>query len=329
MKLASPEEIRRGVTAHDPGKCYHGYTLYNSRHTEVANLIDLEGNVIHRWSYPQGYTWHYTELLPNGHLCAIVKEEMLLELDWEGDLFRKMDITAHHDFDRLDNGNTVVLCRRDNYYVIELTPDDRIVWEWHPSDHLEELRGLIDFRFPPSDLDWTFMNTVEVLPDSPLGRMDLRFRMGNVLFSTRNVNAIGVIDKETGAVAWAWGPGVLDRQHMPTMLDNGHILVYDNGTFRGYTRILELDPQAEEIVWEYKADPPESFFSPTRGSSQRLPNGNTFIAESDSGRLLEVTPEGEIVWEFWNPDRTEDGRRMPLYRSMRYPPDFVEQFILK
>ena len=75
------------------------------------------------------------------------------------------------------------------------------------------------------------------------------------------------------------------------------------------------------------ADPPESFFSPTRGSNQRLPNGNTFIADSDNGRLFEVTTEGEIVWEFLNPDVTKAGKRMPLYRSMRHSTEFVKRLL--
>ena len=114
---------------------------------------------------------------------------------------------------------------------------------------------------------------------------------------------------------------------MPTMLPNGHILIYDNGNQLKRTRILELDPLTQKIVWEYVADPPTSFYSPTRGSSQRLPNGNTFIAESDSGRLFEVTPTGEIVWEFMNPDIQANGRRMPLYRAIRYSRELVEELV--
>ncbi len=40
-----------------------------------------------------------------------------------------------------------------------------------------------------------------------------------------------------------------------------------------------------------------------RSAQERLPNGNTLITESDGGRLLEVTPAGEIVWEYLNPVR--------------------------
>jgi len=334
-----------GVTIYKPEKCYQSYTLYSSRQTEKAHLIDMEGNIVHSWSYPQGFTWHYAELLPNGNLCAIIKEDesrndgMLIELDWENNLVRRMDVPAHHDLERLENGNTIVLCReyvsneavysddtKSDYYV-EITPDDKIVWEWHTAQHALKLKKFVDVDFPRKNRDWAHTNTVEEIPDNDLAKEDPRFKKGNIIFSMRNVDTIGVIDKATGEVVWAWGPGVLDKQHMPTILENGNILVYDNGTARKYTRILEMDPRTGGIVWEYKADPPKSFFSPTRGSNQRLPNGNTFIADSDNGRLFEVTPEGEIVWEFLNPDATKAGKRMPLYRSMRHSTEFVERLL--
>ncbi len=331
-----------GVTIKKLDKCDHSYTLYSSRQTEVAHLIDITGREVHRWSYKQGQTWHYAEMLPNGHLVAIIKEVegkfpgMIIELDWESNLVWKADVPAHHDFERLPNGNTIVLCREyvknpkiregtiKSDWLVELTPDNKRVWEWHIDRHIEEIARLVPVKLPRPERDWAHTNTVESLPDTPLGRKDPRFRAGNILFSARNIDTIGVIDKKTKKVVWAWGPGVLDRQHMPTMLPNGHILVYDNGMHRGYTRIVEMDPATGKIVWQYRADPPESFFSPTRGSNQRLPNGNTFIAESDSGRLFEVTPSGEIVWEFLNPDRWgKKNRRQPLYRAIRYPSELV------
>jgi archaeosine-15-forming tRNA-guanine transglycosylase len=44
-----------------------------------------------------------------------------------------------------------------------------------------------------------------------------------------------------------------------------------------------------------------------RGDQQRLTNGNTLITESEGGRILEIAPDGEIVWEFINPVRNDDG----------------------
>ncbi len=335
--MVSQQEIKQGITIYKPEKCYGGYVLYNSRQLEVANLIDLQGNLIHSWAYPQGYSWHYAELLPNGHLGAIIKEQenqvagMLIELDKDSRLVRQFDVAAHHDFEWLENGNVIILCReyvdhkavyelgtaKSDYYV-EITPDDQIVWEWHADQHALGLTRFVQLEFPRPDKDWAHTNTIEVLPDNPSAQKDARFKKGNIVFSMRHVDTIGVIDKDTGQVIWAWGPGILEKQHMPTMLENGNFLVYDNGCATGRTRIIEMNPLTQEIVWEYAADPPDSFFSFARGSNQRLPNGNTFIADSDNGRLFEITSEGEIVWEFWNPDKTRSGKRMSLYRSMRY-----------
>jgi len=307
---------------------------------------------------------HYAELFPNGHILAIIKEDynahiggMLLELDWDSNLVWSMNIACHHDFDKLDNVNTMVLCREyvinDAIYpgilksdcYIEITPDKEIVWEWHADQHALELEKFIDLKFPlpksqstrstsdnypPLPKDWAHTNTLEVLRDNPLAKKDPRFKKGNIIFSMRHIDTIGIIDKETGKIVWAWGgPGVLDKQHIPTLLENGNILIYDNGSNRRYTKILELDPLKEKIVWEYKADPPESFFSNSQGSSQRLPNGNAFIANSNNGILFEVTPDGEIVWEYMNPDLSVKGRRMNIYRSLRYSSEFVEDLLLR
>lgn len=326
-----------------PDKCYDGYRLYSSRYSEAAHLIDIDGREVHRWSYRQGHTWHYAEMLPNGHLVAIIKESenqfpgRILELDFESRLVWKADVPAHHDFERLNNGNTLVVCREyitnelirpgklKSDFIIELTQDLKIVWEWHSDRHIREIAGLVPLQFPLADRDWGHMNTVESLPDTPAADKDSRFKAGNILFSCRNIDTIGLIDKQSGRVVWAWGPGVLDKQHMPTTLPNGHILIYDNGCKSRRTRIIELEPISKKIVWQYEAVPPESFYSPTRGSNQRLPNGNTFIAESDSGRLFEVTPNGEIVWEFLNPDLMADGKRMALYRAICYPRKLIDR----
>ena len=82
------------------------------------------------------------------------------------------------------------------------------------------------------------------------------------------------------------------RQHDPDLLANGNILLFDNqGQCRpgGITRVIEVDPRTQEIVWTYAGTPEEPFESEVRSSEARLPNGNTLITESDGGRLFEVT----------------------------------------
>jgi len=65
-----------------------------------------------------------------------------------------------------------------------------------------------------------------------------------------------------------------------------------------------------------------------RGACQRLANGNTLITLSDKGRVLEVTQEGEIVWEFWNETDRERNMRRAVYRMMRVPPQIASSLPL-
>jgi hypothetical protein len=168
-------------------------------------------------------------------------------------------------------------------------------------------------------------NTVEEIP----GDIAVAER-GDILFCIRNLDLVGILGRETGALLWTWGPGILEYPHQPTVLENGNILVFDNGgRERPYSRILELNPGTNEIVWQYEGEPRESFFSTVMGASQRLPNGNTLITDSTSGGVFEVTRDGEIVWEFLNfevSSKSESmGKRATIYRMIRYRPDYLKR----
>jgi hypothetical protein len=87
-----------------------------------------------------------------------------------------------------------------------------------------------------------------------------------------------------------------------------------------------VDPSANEIVWTYETRPGWNFFSFFISGAQRLPNGNTLICEGMTGRLFEVTYEGEIVWEYVSPfygEHERFGRSNTIFRAYRYGPDFA------
>jgi hypothetical protein len=69
--------------------------------------------------------------------------------------------------------------------------------------------------------------------------------------------------------------------------------------------VLEIDPVKREVVWQYTgsdSDLPEwSFHSSFISDARRLANGNTFVDEGMNGRFFQVTPAGEIVWEYISP----------------------------
>ena len=82
-----------------------------------------------------------------------------------------------------------------------------------------------------------------------------------------------------------------------------------------------------EKVWEYSIAglPGFLFYSTFVSSAQRLPNGNTLITEGVVGRVFEVTPGNEIVWEYLNPHFNEDGAPNLVYRAYRVPYEWVPQ----
>jgi len=174
--------------------------------------------------------------------------------------------------------------------------------------------------------DYFHLNTITVLPATPLGERDRRFQEGNLLVCFRSVNQIAVLEKGTYHILWAWGQAELEWPHHPTLLPNGHILIFDNGVKRQRSRVLEMDPLTAEIVWQYAPPPPEVFYSYTRGSAQRLDNANTLICESDKGRAFEVTPQGEIVWIWLNPETVGDVRKT-VYRMIRHPEAVIEALL--
>src|SRR5690606_19055141 len=97
-------------------------------------------------------------------------------------------------------------------------------------------------------------------------------------------------------------------QHDPSVLPSGNLLVFDNLGHRGRSRAVEVDPVDGRVVWQWPAVPDPDVQSRLLGAATRLPNGDTVVVDSDSGRAVEVTPEGEVVWDYVTPDRVDDGR---------------------
>ncbi len=130
----------------------------------------------------------------------------------------------------------------------------------------------------------------------------------------------------------------------------GNILVFDNGGAAGYgapnpgaatgldnarrdySRVLEFDPTTLEITWQYPP-PRQGFGGPPLGilyssfvsAAQRLPNGNTLITEGQGGRIFEVTPEHEIVWEYLSPFTHRRLKFNMIYRAYRLPYEWAPQ----
>jgi arylsulfatase A-like enzyme len=341
------DESLRSVTVFDRGRASPGYDLYTNDVDEVY-LQDLEGERVHTWRIPGKKFCEHAELLSDGSLAVVCTHESLVRLDWDSNVIWERPIAIHHDVASTRDGSFLVpfiesrnlhhgrIVKFDGIAEISPAGRSRPIWSsharleelqrYHPASALDSAAPLPPANKPQRRLDYYHLNSVEVLPDSALGRRDPRFRTGNLLICLRNVNLVLILDRDDLSVVWHWGTETLDAPHMPTLLENGNILIFDNGYDRGFSRVIELDPTTMDEVWSYEGEPRSEFFSDRRGSAQRLPNGNTLIAESQSGHVFEVTGDGTKVWEFWNPEIV-DGKRKRIYRFIRLSRDFVEPLL--
>jgi hypothetical protein len=118
-------------------------------------------------------------------------------------------------------------------------------------------------------------------------------------------------------------------QHDPDFLENGNLLIYDNqgdADREGRTRVIEVDPANGAIVWQYPGAGGTPLLNRVRGDQQRLANGDTLISEQDGYRVIEVTREGALAWEYVCALRLPGGKRRPsmVYYAERYAPGSLD-----
>ena len=182
-----------------------------------------------------------------------------------------------HDLWKLPNGN--VLLATGPTTVAEVTSDKQVVWSYRAKPQPGKAGRVEVHAFQPLD------DGLVMVAESGNRRLV-------------EVNREGKVVKEV--------PLTIEHSdaHRDTRLarklPNGHYLVCHeaDGTVREY------DP-AGKVVWSYTLDlggRPESGGHGVEGhgtslySAYRLENGHTLIGGGNNNRVLEVSPEGKIVW---------------------------------
>jgi len=339
---------RSGVTRHDPARAQAGWNFYTSGHAPMALLMDMDGRVRHTWQaaldtvFPDPKErgkmpettrfWRRARLLEDGSVLAIFEGHSIVKLDRDSRVVWKNRCGAHHDLSVRPDGSLLVLTR-----AVEVLPEfgkdpvlvDYVSWldvdgrETRRMSILEAVRRSefqeLAARVTARRGDLLHTNSLHALDGSLAERLPA-FRAGNLLISSRPNSFIGVLDPESETMTWALaGPFV--EQHDPTVVPGGNLLLFDNGGKRHWSRALELDPTDGSTRWEYRGPADAPLFSFFCGTAARLASGNTLVTETDGGRALEVTPEGEVVWEFWNPERAgaEGEFIAALFEVLRVP----------
>lgn len=318
----------KGLTYYDSRSACMGFTLLSPVEGTGLWLIDMKGRVVNYWE--MGYKpGTYGELLPNTHLLYAGKLEdgpmadmegaggVLIETDWDGKVVWKYeDPYLHHAFHRKDNGNTLVLkwvkvpdgvaakvqggmpgTEREGAMwgdtIQEINPKGKVVWEWVAHEHLDPSTDTICILCPRCT--WTHANSITVMPDE------------NILVCLMRLHTIVIINKKTGDIIWRWGKNEVGHPHSVSVLDNGNLLLFDNGLHPsgagcGYSRPMEIDPKSKKLVWSFgeHLDEESMFYSATLSNCQRLPNGNTLVCEGEKGWIFELSPKDQLVWEYAN-----------------------------
>lgn len=302
--------------------------------------------------------WRRVHLYPNGDILAIYESPNvtpyglgLVKLDKDSNVLWKYADHVHHDITVGRDGRIYVLFQeistraymdriafRTPYLsegVAVLDRNGKLIKKVYLLDAIvnsDRYSLLNRLALDSLEGDFIHMNTVQYI-DADLASRFPFTQPGQVLVSMREMKTIAVLDLDKEKIVWNMG-GLFHRQHEPRLLPNGNILVFDNlGHTRpdeGASRVLEFDPVTQAVHWKYGGTARDPLESVAYGSEQRLPNGNTLIVESMNGRVLEVTPDKKVVWQYRVTDRRSlNGKTyIPVITDMvRYPPgtlDFIE-----
>lgn len=356
------ETTLANVIINEPGETSDGFNFYIDRHSQEVRLIDMAGQLVHSWRADVADLLDWALLMTDGGIILVDKFDEVIRLLADSDVIWRTSVPAHHEVTLSQDKTFVYVATREIHEhrglrvrfpgIATITLDGEVTPRWSGFESLDQLkrkfdtRSFLDTVIGPDEnptepekrirerarilgsrnkmFDYFHLNTINLLPQTP--HKAARFREGNLLVCFRNINQIAVLDSITYEVVWSWGEGVLDAPHYPVMLDNGRILVFDNGFVRGYSRVLEMDPMTGEIKWMYGESKGESFFTQKGGCAQRLPNGNTLITNTYIGEVFEITQDKKVVWTWLNPTIVDESRGT-VFRMLRYPSEFVRPFL--
>lgn len=317
-------EIRRaseGLSGHVLVGLHH-----EAQRSYTAALVDRRGRVRWYWEAPKPIIPAVNFDRSGGQFVVVDGSSYTLyELGLTGEVTRarryppgRAQIDGH-DFLVLPNGNAWILGweRRPfdtrkafsggvraaimySHTVDELGPSGEVLFHWSSYDHFRPDEIPRTAELNPAEFESDHTNSIELLPDDSL------------LISQRATSSLWKVRRSDGAVVWRLGGALSDFaivddpwkgfswQHDARRLDNGDILLFDNGhdheprESRVVAYRLDEGRRTATRTWEYRHEPP--VYSRIGGSVRRLANGHTLIAWSPS-LITEIDAGGSVVWE--------------------------------
>ncbi|MFO7445795.1 MAG: aryl-sulfate sulfotransferase [Ignavibacteriaceae bacterium] len=282
-----------------------GVLSYYDVATEQYYLLDSLYNLTDSLSMQNGYPTdlHELEILDNGHALMMAYDYQQYPMDtviFNGD------------------SNAVVT----GLVIQELDENKNVIFQWRSWDHFKVTDATYNINLTDTLIDYVHGNAIEMDYD------------GNILISSRHMDEVTKIDRQTGNIIWRLGgkfcrnnqfafqndPIGFSHQHDIRRLPNGNIILFDNGNLHDpqFSRVVEYEidevNKTATLVWEYRNDP--ETFNGFMGSGRRLENQNTFIGWGGNlapPSISEVQPDGTVSFYLTLPDTLIN------YRAFKFP----------
>jgi hypothetical protein len=281
---------------------------------------------------PHRNFWRDAVLLPNGDILVIWELFGLFKLDRDSRVLWAVAEPVHHDLQVTETGEIAHLQARRT--MIEGIPEKRAIEDYIV---LRDQEGRELRRLAMSDAmrnaDWLELrrafwarslargyglgskglfdpfhtNSLRLLSEAEAASLGESFRAGDALVSLAMLDTIAILDVETGSARW-WQQGPFGMQHQPRPTPDGGIILFNNFLTAERSSVVTLNPKTRRVVREYTGPDAEPLYSRRSGRVEVLRNGNVLIVETDGGRALEVTPAGELVWQYRSPHKAGKNR---------------------
>ncbi len=286
----------------------YGYKIFET--SFLQNTFSLKYHPNNKFTYLGGNTYYILD----GYFNKI--DSIVNPTDYDLDF---------HEILLLKNGNYMLLCKEYlqidmskvvnggneeakimTNVLVETNTSGQIIWKWRAYDYLKITDVTDRINLKLKNIDLTHINSID--EDSE----------GNILISVRHYDELIKINKKTGDIIWRFGGSAskknqfkilndsingfvgFSHQHTASFLDNGNILLFDNGNLRNERFSRAVEYKIDEInlvatkVWEYRYSP--DIYQRNMCSAYRLPNGNTLINWGSHG-ITEVTKNNDIAFE--------------------------------
>ncbi len=309
-----------------------------------AILIDENGKVAHRWRlmenpdnleskpnirlYPHG-----VQVYPDGSVIfifdfgtSINKVDACSNYIWSNPANRDFNHSLAQDaegmiwtpagppdwFDRIDPASGEVIQSISMAELVWANPDLGI---FSPrSEHYAQGRQWQGDPFHVNDLEPLLPEMADAFP---------MFEVGDMLVSFRALNLIFVFDPDTLKVKW-WRQGISQQQHDPDWMADGTIMIFDNRWDNPPSKLIKINPATNEVTTVLDGGDYD-FFTINRGKAQEY-EGDLIVTSSKQGRVFEVDPTGQVVFDFVNTYDDSEGLRALVSEAIALPVDYFEEF---